>query len=211
MRWLSTANFLRGSWLSSHTSYSGVNKCLVQGWVGGYDNFFCKKNIILMWWKERNSKNKWNMERRRRRKKKTYQSRRPNEIHLAVLCDEAAKQMLITINGAIPRYVGDWCNSLMLSGAQLLWHDSNHITSSLLFLCPISFTIKLPEKHAAVMHYWGAGRGHSADTYCHSALQKELQWSISLIIISLTLEFWTERQTGMVTETTWRTSLRIDT
>lgn len=29
-----------------------------------------------------------------------------NEIHLVVLCDEAAKQML-TINGAIPWYVSE--------------------------------------------------------------------------------------------------------
>lgn len=49
MRCLSTANFLWGSWLSSHTSFSRVNKCRVWGWVGGYDNFsFLQKTIILM-------------------------------------------------------------------------------------------------------------------------------------------------------------------
>lgn len=126
------------------------------------------ETIILMWWRERNSKNKWNRE-RRSRKKKTYQSRRPMKIHLVVLCDEAAKQML-TINGAIPWYVSDWCDMAFFL---TLWcflapnfcgMTAITFTSSTLFLCPISFTIKLSEKHEAVINYRGgkSGQPHAA-------------------------------------------------
>lgn len=49
-------------------------------------------------------------------------------------------------------------NSLMLSDTQLLQHDSNTFTSSLLFLCPISFTIKVSQKHEAIINYRGGGK-----------------------------------------------------
>lgn len=54
--------------------------------------------IILMWRRERNSKNK-NIKKKREEVEENISIKRANEIHL-VLCDEAAKEML-TINGAI--------------------------------------------------------------------------------------------------------------
>ncbi len=62
MRWLSTANFLRGSWLSSHTSFSGVNKCLVQGWVGGIWQLLLQKPSSWCGKEKETAKNKWNGE-----------------------------------------------------------------------------------------------------------------------------------------------------
>lgn len=87
MRWLSTANFLRGSWLSSHTSFSGVNKCLVQSWGGGVWQLLLQK--ASFWYDEEKRKAKINGI----VGEENTSIKKANEIHL-VLCDEAAKQTL---------------------------------------------------------------------------------------------------------------------
>ena len=85
MRWLPTANFLRGSWLSSHASFLGVNKCHVQGWVGGYDNLLGRKHHTDALKRTEHLKE---MERGGDDKS----IKQANEIHLIVLCDETTKQ-----------------------------------------------------------------------------------------------------------------------
>lgn len=46
-------------------------------------------------------KNKWNRGKEEEEEEENISIKKANEIHLVVLCDEAAKQMLV-INGAIP-------------------------------------------------------------------------------------------------------------
>lgn len=128
-------------------------------------------------WKEGNSKNKLNRG-RRKKEEENISITKANEIHLAVLYDEAAKQML-TINGAIRWYISDCCNVAFFSSlwcflaANFCGVTAITFTRSPLFLCPISFAIKLSEKHEAVINYRG-GVGCRAATYCHYGLEEKL-------------------------------------
>lgn len=142
MRWLSTANFLRGSWLSSHTSSSGVNKCLVWGGAARYDNF--------LYWNHHHD-----AEMRKKQQKINGIRRVGGEIRKHINQEKNAPfvflwrtaEEMVAINDATPGCATDWGNVAFFSPLWCFLGSSvQHITKRQSFnkLVGNSFTDEAP-------------------------------------------------------------------
>lgn len=135
-----------------------------------------------MWWRKRNSRNKWKRESGRGRKK-TYQS----EMPLFVLYDGASKQMLL--NGEMWLFDAFWHPASA--------HDSNTFTSSVFFLCPISFSMEVSRKTRGYNKLQRGEVGRVLQLCCRGRSGRRLQQSFRLT--------WTLRRGHRLRAKLWET------
>lgn len=189
MRWLSTANFLRGSWLSSHTSFSGVNKCLVQGWVRGIWQLLLLKPSF--WCGEEKGTVKIKKRREGGRRKHINQEGHWNSPCCIMWWSSRGNANYKWGHPVICRWLV-WCGFFSTLWCFLAPNfcgmTAITLTGSALLLCPISFTIKLSEKHEPIINYW---RGKNrASTRCHSVLQRKLTQITNSISLTTGKKLW---------------------